>query len=101
MVGCNGALMGMLPWLFGAFLVDFSKTAWSWLQLPLAVCAVIVHLVIAILQVTRMVRLWFIKPDTGYHSRHPAHREGFQWPQLNIEWEGALYGRYLTVYLAR
>ncbi len=56
-VGCNGALMGMLPWLFGAFLADFSKIAWSWLQLPLAVCAVILHLVFAILQVVHMVRL--------------------------------------------
>ena len=56
-VGCNGALMGMLPWLFGAFLAEFSKIAWSWLQLPLTVWAVCLHLVIALLQVTQMVEL--------------------------------------------
>ena len=50
-VGCNGALMGMLPWLFGAFLADFRAITWSWLQLPLAVAAILVHLIIAILQV--------------------------------------------------
>ena len=50
-VGCNGALMGMLPWLFGAFLADFRAIRWSWLQLPLAVAAILVHMVIAILQV--------------------------------------------------
>lgn len=51
MVGCNAALMGMLPWLFGAFLADFPVISWSWLQLPLAVFAIVVHLVIAVLQV--------------------------------------------------
>lgn len=51
-VGCNGALMGMLPWLFGAFLADFRATRWSWLRLPLAVAAILLHLVIAILQVS-------------------------------------------------
>ena len=50
-VGCNGALMGMLPWLFGAFLADFQAIRWSWLQLPLAVAAILLHLIIAILQV--------------------------------------------------
>ena len=50
-VGCNGAVMGMLPWLFGAFLADFRAIPWSWLQLPLAVAAILVHLVTAILQV--------------------------------------------------
>ena len=52
MVGCNGALMGTLPWLFGAFLADFPVIRWSWLQLPLAVCAVILHLIMVILQVS-------------------------------------------------
>lgn len=51
-VGCNAVLMGMLPWLFGAFLADFSAISWSWFQLPLAVCAIVLHLVIAILQVS-------------------------------------------------
>ena len=52
MVGCNGALMGALPWLFGAFLADFPVISWSWLQLPLAVCAIVLHLIVAILQVS-------------------------------------------------
>ena len=52
MVGCNGALMGTLPWLFGAFLADFPVISWSWLQLPLAVCAIVLHLIVAILQVS-------------------------------------------------
>ena len=43
--------MGMLPWLFGAFLADFRAIRWSWLQLPLAVAAILLHLIIAILQV--------------------------------------------------
>ena len=50
-VGCNGALMGALPWLFGAFIADFPVISWSWLQLPLPVFAIILHLIVAILQV--------------------------------------------------
>ena len=53
-VGCNGALMGMLPWLFGAFLADFRASRWSWLQLLLAAAAILLHLAIAILQVSAL-----------------------------------------------
>ena len=67
-VGCNGALMGMLPWLFGAFLADFRTIRWSWLQLPLAVAAILLHLIIAILQV---LTAWLI-PQIGISNAVPA-----------------------------